>query len=468
MVERHDALRTIFVVRDGQWWQQLIKPDKKLSAEVYDGSHLSMTECDREIHQLIQQQAQQLQIAQWPLLKFLIIKLDQSCYDITFIAHHIIGDLLSSNTIFRDFWLLYGQILGGEITEKRTSPSSYADFVRLLEQEEKQGTFASHLNYWKSQFPSQKYRFQVPIDYEKGANIEASSQSKQFTLSNTDSKTLLNQAKKYYGCSSLYTILLAPLYQLMAEWSEQSWVILSHRSHGRDLGNNHRFMETVGNFAVNFPVGIEVSKSSQWQQIIKQIEAAFDQLPMNGVTYDWLSEQLPNYMYPDVNLTPIRSNYLGNRNAPTWKLFKFRETDRDRRLSPPEQKRTTLLEFFFSFIDGCLQIEIEYSSNFYLSSTISKLSEQYIKFMQDMLGAIAEHKKPNTSNVIFDKSLTIKPGAELTNENQLALKLNLAVEVNIDANEIKFPPKPGAELTNEKQLNLELNLAVEVKFPPKH
>ncbi|MBD2439008.1 non-ribosomal peptide synthetase [Nostoc sp. FACHB-110] len=396
IVERHDALRTVFVERDGQYWQQLIKPDKQLSAEVYDGSHLSMAERDHEIQQLIQQQTQQLQIAQWPLLKVLIVKVDESSYDITFVAHHIIGDLLSSNIIFHDFWLFYGQVLGNETTENQPS-HSYADFVRLLVQAEQQGNLASHLDYWQSKFPSQEYSFQIPLDDEKGANVEASSQSEKFTLSKTDSKTLLRQAKKHYDCN-LYTILLAPLYELMAEWSEQSWVVLSHRSHGRDLGNNQRFMETVGNFAVNFPLGIKVNKGSQWQQTIKQIEAEFEQLPMNGVTYDWLSGQMPNYMYPDANLTPIRANYLGNRNAPTWKLFEFQEADRDRRLSPPDQKRTTLLEFFFSVVDGCLELEIEYSSNFHRSATISKLGERYLELIQDLLEAMSEPEKPSISN----------------------------------------------------------------------
>jgi hypothetical protein len=89
----------------------------------------------------------------------------------------------------------------------------------------------------------------------------------------------------------------------MAEWSGNSKVVLSHRSHGRNVGNNHTFLESVGNFAVNFPVGIRLS-DAQWKQNVKQIVKAFDELPMNGITYDWISDQLRDSIYPDSKLTP--------------------------------------------------------------------------------------------------------------------------------------------------------------------
>ncbi|MCC5616059.1 hypothetical protein LC605_13455 [Nostoc sp. CHAB 5836] len=42
--------------------------------------------------------------------------------------------------------------------------------------------------------------------------------------------------------------------------------------------------------------------------------------------------------------------------------------------------------------------------------------------------------------IMFGKLLTIKLRFESTNENQLTLESNLAVEVKIDSDGIKFPP----------------------------
>ncbi|MBW4427786.1 MAG: amino acid adenylation domain-containing protein [Nostoc desertorum CM1-VF14] len=396
IVSNHQALCTVFVQQNGQWWQKLINPEKTLLAEFYDGSHLEVAQRDREVHQLIEKIGKELRIDQWPLLKVVVVKVNESAYDMAIIGHHIIGDLLSNNLVFNEFWQVYQQILGNQ-NPKPVVSQSYTDYLRVLQQAEQQGALASHVEYWRSRFPSQDYSLKIPFDCQKGANTEASAASETFTLNKNDSEILLRRAKQHYGCN-LYSILLAPLYELMSEWSGASHVVLSHRSHGRNLNNNQTFFETVGNFAVNFPIGIPVNKKSQWQQKVKEIAAVFNELPMNGVSFDWIADQLPKHVYPDTNLTQVRANYLGNRSVPNSQLFEFKAADRDRRLSPPEEKRTTLLEFFFSINDGILELEVEYSQNFHVAPTIRKLGQRYLELLHDLLGATTQTQVAVTSN----------------------------------------------------------------------
>jgi fengycin family lipopeptide synthetase B len=388
MIERHPAMRTVFVQRDGQW-QQRVMDQNKQSIYYHDGSGTTGQVRDEHIRHMVQQISQKLRIDQLPLMATIVVKINESCYDITMIAHHIIADIVTTNVLFKELWYAYNQMLaGGVVCFENSSPPSYADFVRLLVQEDKRGALESHVDYWKSQFPSRQYAFHVPFDHVKGANIEASASSERFILSKSTSDMLLRKAKQHYGCN-LYTLLLGPLYQLMAVWCGKSWVVVSHRSHGRNLDDKHMFWESVGDFAVNFPVGVMVEYEEKWEKTIKHIRDGFDGLPMNGTTFDWISDRLPNYIYPDANLTLVRANYLGNRTQLDSKLFEFMEEDRDRRLSPPEQKRTTLLEFFFSIINGTLHLEIEYSRNFHAYTTIRQLGDQYLELMDDLLAAVS-------------------------------------------------------------------------------
>ncbi|NJL81261.1 MAG: hypothetical protein HC917_25230 [Richelia sp. SM2_1_7] len=237
----------------------------------------------------------------------------------------------------------------------------------------------------------------MPCDDQKGANTEATAAIEKFILNPAKTSTLLRSAKKYYSCS-VYTLLLGVLYRLTAEWSRQSWVVISHRSHGRTIDNQQTFFNSVGNFAINFPVGINIENQDNWQLILEQITTKFDQLPMNGVTFDWISQQLPSHIYPDNNLTPIRANYLGNRTTPTYQNFEFTETDTDKRLSAPQQKRTTLVEFFFSFTDGKFNLEIEYSQNFHNQATIRQLGDRYLELLQGMLAVISYASNGSTVN----------------------------------------------------------------------
>ncbi len=399
LVERNSALRTVFVQKSGQWQQKIIQPTESLKAVLYDGSHLTTEKRNEEVRNLIQKAGEQLQIDQWPLIKLIIVKVNDSYYDIAFIGHHLIGDLLSSSLVFQELWLTYSQILGNPnyANLKMPSKSSYHDYVRLLMAKEENGDLVKHIYYWLYQFPSEKSAFQIPFDHEKGENIEASAAQKRFLLPKPQSEILLTKGKQYYGCN-LYSLLLAPLYRLFAEWSGRSGVVLSHRSHGRNLGDNQRFFDSIGNFAVNFPMGITVEEKTRWEPIIKQIKQQFEWLPMNGITFDWLSDKLPDYMYPDTRLTPVRANYLGNRTIPNSQVFEFIQEDWDRRLSPPQQKRTTLLEFFFTLVNGCLEVEIEYSSNFHLPTTINLLGERYLELVNDMIAAVPVKSLTNKSN----------------------------------------------------------------------
>jgi amino acid adenylation domain-containing protein len=397
IIERHPALRTIFICQDGQWQQHLLDRPPSIELKYHDGSNLSSEKRDEEIRTRIQSLSEQLRLDRFPLLVASMVKVNESCYDIAIVLHHIIADLLSSNVLFTELWSAYDRLLAGEIPSfEHNSPLSYLDCVRLLQAKDERGELNSHVEYWQSKFPSPECGFTIPLDLNAGENNEASAMRELFPLGSDRTQLLMSQAKQHYRANA-YHLLLAPLYQLMANWSNQSWIVLSHRSHGRDLGDNQMFWHSIGNFALNFPVGVNLPKKTNWEGVISQIKAEFDALPMKGVTFDWLADRLPTGIYPGENLTPVRANYLGNRSITDSDVFEFFKEERDRRLCPSNQKRTTLLECFFFSIDRNLYLEIEYSSNFHLPKTISQLGEQYLASIDSLLATVSPAKSLSES-----------------------------------------------------------------------
>jgi amino acid adenylation domain-containing protein len=384
LVKRHPALRTIFHQRDGRWYQQVVSNHPPFTAEYRDGSHLDEQTRDAQIRALLEQTLADLRLDRWPLWRILVVKVDDSCYEIAVAGHHLISDLLSNALLFDEMWRAYGHLLVGDEDGLGAAPASFTDFVQLLERETGGGRLEADLEYWRSRFPSREYKFDVPLDHRLGANVEASSTSEVFRLPVATNRALLQDAKARYG-SSLYGLLLAPLYRALAEWTGQTWVVLSHRTHGRDLGDGRTFFEAVGDFAVNFPVGVAINREEGWKTTVESIAKAWREVPMRGVTYDLLSDRLPAYLYPDTNLTPVRANYLGNRTAPRTGVFEFKEADRDQRHSPADQLRTTLIEVFFSVVDGTLEMEINYSRNFHGAETIRRLGERYLALMDELV-----------------------------------------------------------------------------------
>ncbi|WP_310418520.1 condensation domain-containing protein, partial [Chamaesiphon sp. OTE_8_metabat_110] len=389
LVEIHPSLRTVFVQKEGKWWQKVLPTNTPANIAFYDGTQHGEQQRDCQIQGLIQELNRELKIEREPLFQVIIVKINDRCYEIVMLGHHLNGDMLSSQLIFQQLWLTYHRLLDPQPASPQllAPQASYLDFTRLLMAAEQQGKLASHPYYWLFQFPSEQSVFQVSCDLHHGVNLEISAREERWVLSEANSTTLLTQAKSHYQCN-VYSLLLAPLYRLMGQWSQREDVTISHRSHGRDLGDGNQFFEAMGNFAVNFPVGISVDAQLNWGQLIRQIQEKFAGLPMNGITFDWIGDRLPDYLYPDNNLTPVRANYLGNRTLPQSDIFEFMPEESDRRLSPPDRKRTTLLEFFFAIVGGNLTVTIEYSDNFHLQSTIQHLGASYISLLEDLLAAV--------------------------------------------------------------------------------
>ena len=381
----NDALRSVLVNKDGKWMQRFVSDDQMVEADYYDGSHLSEEERNEEIKNLINDVISGLEVDKWPLWKVVVIKVNDSAYDISVVGHHLISDLIANQLLFNEIWRIYKQLISDNDDIKIAETKSYRDFV-LEVNKEKNKKAAEFIGYYKKQFPSEAYSFKLKEDFDLGNNNEGSAELLTFALEKAETLKLQTTGKKYFG-TSFYSIVLAPLYKMLQKKYGKSWVVVSHRMNGR-MFDNSAFFDTVGNFAINYPLGISVDSNENWGELVNKITDGINKVPLNGISYDLVSEELPSYMYPDLNLTSIRANYLGNRDNNEYDVFEFSKEEMDRRYSHPEQKRISSIEFFFKVVDGKLILEIEYSKNKYEEATIKTLGNEYIKATTEMLSYI--------------------------------------------------------------------------------
>ncbi|AIQ12042.1 peptide synthetase [Paenibacillus durus] len=384
--QRHDALRSVLVQQDSGWEQRFLEGDMASNVDFYDGSHMEEAHRNEEIQTILTEAIQGFKVDQWPLWRIIVVQVSESVYDIAAVGHHLISDVITNQLLLQEIWQIYAGLGSGSEQVRLPKAKPFADFVRAA-QEEKRIHAKNYVDYWSSQFPPESV-CKLPADFFKGPNDEQSARIMRFEFDKENTSSILGKAKKHFG-SNVYPILLAPLYRMLGDLFQQSKVIVSHRVHGRELGGKS-FMQTPGNFAVNFPMGIRVGENSGWQELIRSIRQGLEEVPLGGASYDLVSENLPLYMYPDVKLTPIRANYLGNRDMPKLPDFEFSKQGMDRRFSLPQQKRISVIEFFFSIEEGRLVVEIEYSANLHAAATINRLAEHYTENMLKLISSIQE------------------------------------------------------------------------------
>ncbi|RCX09587.1 amino acid adenylation domain-containing protein [Anaerobacterium chartisolvens] len=393
LLDRHDSLRCVFVRKDFKWYQKVLPKGMPVEVRFYDACHMDENERNTAVRDMISQEAKELRIDRWPLIRIAAVKVSDDVFDISVIGHHLISDMITNGLLFKEMWKIYRNILEGTGAASVKPVPSYMDFVQLVEQERKDN-LEVYTKYWKEQFPTQMPVFGVPMDLSGGSNNEASAAMESFTLERSGTSVLLGRAKKHFS-SNVYPILLAPLYKALSKSCKGERVIVSHRMHGRDLGKGRTFFDTPGNFAINFPLPVSVGENDTWQRLVDKIRDGLDKTPLNGISYDLAAESLPAYMYPDERLTAVRANYLGNRDLMGEGVFGFTKEDSDRRLSDPDQKRISVLEVFFSICNGSLTVELEYSKNYYSQDVISRIGNEYMEELKQMLLLVeAEELRP--------------------------------------------------------------------------
>jgi fengycin family lipopeptide synthetase B len=392
LTNKHPALRSVFTQRQGAWHQHFPQPRTAPQAEVFDGSHLSQAERDEQVRALITSRVQALRLDGNALLwHVIVVKESAQRFDICVIGHHIISDMLANGVLFKSLWQLYGQCLSGQAAEPGEEAPTFIHYLEHLEKLQTREAQNRFVDYWSERFPVSAPAFKVPLDHQLGDNTEASHASERFTLP-PEGLRALQRARQVHACS-LYVLLLAPLYRAMGEWAGNPQVVISHRTHGRDVGDGQTFFETVGNFAINFPLGVNMgaqpgapsSASVGWAALIDLIGRGLESVPLNGISYDMVARNLPAHVYPDHKLTPVRANYLGNRDVPKSRLFEFDPAAWDQRFALPEQKRSSLLEVFFVQSEGGLQIDLAYSTHCHRADTIRRIGQRYLALLSEML-----------------------------------------------------------------------------------
>lgn len=164
IVARHEILRTIFVTANGSL-VQIIVPVLTLTLPVIDLSKLSQTAREADTHRLIAEEAQYpFNLAQGPLLRATLLRLDAEHHIITFTIHHIIADIASVAVLFQELATFY-QASSADISPILPDLAfQYVDFANWQRQWMAGELLEARLLYWKTQLSNAPSASLLPTD----------------------------------------------------------------------------------------------------------------------------------------------------------------------------------------------------------------------------------------------------------------------------------------------------------------
>jgi len=169
IIRRHEALRTIFVLgANGPVTR--IAPSLTIVLPTVDLQSLDPARRTTEVERRLHQEAHApFVLAQGPLLRAALLRLEQDEHILLFVTHHIISDGWSIGVLIKELTTLYSAFAGGTDPSLPELAVQYADFA-VWQREWLQGdVLESELAYWRYQLADAPPLLNLPTDRPRQA-----------------------------------------------------------------------------------------------------------------------------------------------------------------------------------------------------------------------------------------------------------------------------------------------------------
>src|SRR5256714_645252 len=245
LIERHEALRTTFVMVNGEP-QQRIAPVEDSGFHLIEHDLRRHANSEGELQRLIDQESQAaFDLEGGPLIRGRLIQQGEEDHALLITMHHIVSDGWSMGVMFNELSILYGAFVRGAKDPLPELPVQYADYAlwqrRWIEGE----LLAQQAEYWRQNLGGVPELLEVPTDYPRPEQQDYAGDLTKLTL-NEKLTTRLKELSTRYGTTP-YMTLLAGWAVLLARLSGQQDVVIGTPTANRGRGE----MEMLIGFFVN-------------------------------------------------------------------------------------------------------------------------------------------------------------------------------------------------------------------------
>jgi len=313
IVRRHEVLRTTFDPVEGQL-VQVIAPKLKLSLPLVNLQELPASARETEALRIVWQEIQQpFNLSEGPLLRLLLLQLDETQYILLIGLHHIVFDEWSTGVLIQELGALYTAYSEGKPATLPELSIQYADFA-YWQREWLQGeVLERQLSYWQRQLKDISV-LQLPCDRPRPPiqSYQGAIQLFELPQSLLEGLEGLSQQEGV----SLFMTLLAAFQTLLYRYTGQLDITV-----GSPIANRNRSeLEYLIGFFVNTLVfRADLSGHPTFRELLGRVrEATLGAYAHQDLPFEKLVEELQ----PDRNLShnPLFQVVFALQNTPMAQL----------------------------------------------------------------------------------------------------------------------------------------------------
>jgi amino acid adenylation domain-containing protein len=169
IVRRHEALRTVILVRDGEPMQE-VRPPSRWALPIVDLSALSGEAREAAVRELVAEEAvRPFDLARGPMLRTGLLRLGAREHVMLLTLHHIASDGWSTGVLTQEVGTLYGAYFRRLPSPLPELPVQYADYSVWQREWLSGEVLEQQLGYWRTQLAGADEVLDLPVDRPRGA-----------------------------------------------------------------------------------------------------------------------------------------------------------------------------------------------------------------------------------------------------------------------------------------------------------
>ena len=395
LITHHDALRLRFNEQDGQWKQWNAEAVGEIPFSVVDLSEYDPPTAKKMLSEKAAEFQASLNLSEGPILRVVYFDLGpEENARILMIVHHLAMDGVSWRVFMEDLQSAYMQVAQNKEIQLPPKTTSFKQWAEKLNAYANSDALNKENNFWISL--SKKPFSPLPVDLTNGENNEQALGNVAYSLSEKETKELLQDVPPVYN-TQINDILLTALARAFSRWTGKRTLLLNLEGHGReDIFDEVDISRTIGWFTAVYPVLLDLGRAVDPGEAIKTVKEQLKQIPNKGLGFGLL-----RYLNADAQIQEqlkileqgqVTFNYLGQfdqalpENSPFLPAAEDKGPDHD-----PACRRDSLISISGSIAGGRLHMRFAFSENIFRKATIDTLAANY---MDELRGLIKHCKDP--------------------------------------------------------------------------
>ncbi|MBP2654775.1 MAG: non-ribosomal peptide synthetase [Firmicutes bacterium] len=364
LIERHETLRTSFVVIEGEPVQKVHDGEIQFTMDVIQGN-------EENIPGIVKAFVRPFDLGKAPLLRVGLVEVAETEHMVLFDMHHIISDGVSMRILVKELTRLYE---GQELAELRIQ---YKDFSAWQNGVFKTEAFKKQEEYWLKTFNGEIPALNLPSDYSRPTVRNFAGDRLSFTVGEELTGKLNDLAGQ--NSATMYMVLLAAYNVMLAKYSGQEDIVIGSpiagRAHADLEGIIGMFVNTLA--MRNFP-----EKDKSFRAFLEEVkENALSAYEHQDYQFEELVDKLD--IPRDLSRNPLFDTMFVLQNMDTialeFKGLRFSSCEIDSKIA----KFDLTLEAVER--NNHLEFTLEYDTKLFKQKTVERLGRHFVNVLASIV-----------------------------------------------------------------------------------